>query len=175
MKTLKTLAAITTCLLVSLTVAGISIARDIRDERPLEEIRLVKKADLIVERITINKIDKIITPRGIAHKVKIKVTIKNAAVGPRAASTTASSRVGSGEFKFKIEWSDYPPRGFNYLTHAPGRPLKPGQSRTITFNDFVDTVPLKVARKYRVTVDYVDWIREWDEGNNVSSTGYYAR
>ncbi len=176
MKALRKIVVFTSCFLLSFIFVGASFAaRDIRFDKHPEEFRLAQKADLIVLAIQIKKLDKIITLEGIKHKVKLYVTIKNVATGPLAASTTTASKDGDGYIKFKIEWSDHPLSGFNYLTHAPCVPLKPGHSRTITFNDFIDYVPFKVARTYRVNVDYVEWIREWNEGNNINSAKYVAR
>lgn len=159
-----------------------ALAADMKKIEPTE-LALKKKADLIVDTITIKKIaqDPAIvrpgTPTKVKYKVEIKVTVKNKAVGPTAASTadslTAEGRrlATRGAFKVLLEWSDNPPAGFNYLSEGGVTVLAPGASTTLTFEQWV---PKGTARKYRATADHLGWIAEWDETNNVNSAGYVA-
>ena len=168
--------------LVIFCFACVALAEDIKKIQPVD-MALKKKADLIVENITIKKVaqDPAIvrpgTPTKIKYKVEIKVTVKNKAVGPTAASTadslTAEGRrlATRGAFKVLLEWSDNPPAGFNYLSEGGVTVLAPGASTTLTFEQWVAK---GVNRKYRATADHLDWIAEWDETNNVNSAGYMA-
>jgi hypothetical protein len=166
--------------LILLFFAGVALGED-----KIRTMKIVKKkADLIVQKIEITKVgqDPAIVrpgkPTKVRHKVEIKVTVKNNATGLNAASTAASltaegSRVGSGgAFKVLVEWSDNPPAGFNYLAEGGVTALAPGASKTLTF---VQWVPKGTSRKYRATADHLNWIAEWNEGNNVDTAGYVAR
>jgi hypothetical protein len=169
-------------ILVLLCFACVALAADTKKIEPTELI-LKKKADLIVETITIKKVaqDPAIvrpgTPTKVKYKVEIKVTVKNKAVGLTAASTADSlsaegRRLATrGAFKVLLEWSDNPPAGFNYLSEGGVTVLAPGASTTLTFEQWV---PKGTARKYRATADHLGWIAEWDETNNVNSAGYIA-
>lgn len=167
---------------------GVSFAEDFNKPR-LDESRimLAKKADLIVENIKLTKIDqkpRLTMPgtgkeiKNIKHKVQITVKVKNNAIGPQAASTENSltaegrRRGCGGAFKVLVEWTDDPTRGFNYLAEGGATSLAPGASKTLSFSQWVNQ---GTNRKYRVTVDHLNWINEWNEGNNVSSAGYMAR
>jgi hypothetical protein len=168
--------------LVVFCFACVAFAQDIKKIQPAD-LALKKKADLIVESITIKKIAqepaivKPGVPGKIRNKVEIKVTVKNKAVGVTAASTADSLtaegirlRTG-GAFKVLVEWSDNPPAGFNYLSEGGVTALAPGASSVLTFEQWV---PKGVNRKYRATADYLNWIAEWDETNNVNSAGYIS-
>lgn len=173
------------CMFVSLCFAGISMAQEPKKLGPGEIRKIVKKPDLIVENIQIRKIaqdPRIIKPGitptvKVRHKVQIIVRVKNKG-GIESTSTAHSltaegrTRRCGGAFKILVEWSDNPLAGFNYLGEAGISALNAGASRTSSFTQWV---PFGAARKYRATVDHLEWIDEWDERNNIGSAGYIAR
>jgi len=150
--------------LILLCFTGVSLAADVPAVTPI-----VKKADLIVEKIEFKKLaqDPAIVrpgvPTKVKYKVEIKVTVKNKAIGDNAAS--------AGAFKVLLEWSDNPPAGFNYLAEGGVAALAPGTSKALTFEQWV---PKGTARKYKATADNLKSVVEWDETNNVNSAGYVA-
>jgi len=172
------------CVFVVAGFLGVSWAAEPVKKSDEGKVLLVKKADLIVEKIEIKKVAQdpaIITPGKdvkVRYKVEIKVTVKNKAIGANAASTENSltgegrSRGSGGAFKVLVEWSDNPPAGFNFLGEAGVTALAPGASKMVFFEQWL---PKGTERKYRVTVDHLNWIEEWDEKNNVNSAGYIAR
>ena len=153
--------------------------------KPTGTVMLAKKADLVVDKITIKKIaqDPAIIPPGklvkVRYKVQIDVTVKNKAFGIQAASTADSltaegrARHCGGASKLLLEWTEDPTVGFNRLGEAGIIALAPGASKTVSFTQWV---PKGAARKYRATADHLNWIAEWHEGDdNINSAGYIAR
>lgn len=151
---------------------------------PSGTVMLAKKADLVVDKIIIQKIaqDPAIIPPGkpvkVRYQVQINVTVKNSAMGPKSASTADSltaegrARHCAGASKLLLEWTEDPTMGFNRLGEAGIIALAPGASKTVSFTQWV---PKGAVRKYRATADHLNWIAEWDKGNNINSAGYIAR
>ena len=144
-------------------------------EAPKGTVALPKKPDLIIENISFKKI----ADETKRVQVEISVTVKNQIKLPaRCASTSASltlegkARACAGAFKVLLEWSDNPPAGFNRLGEAGMTALNCGESKTVKFTQWVTK---GVSRKYKATADNLNWINEWDEGNNINSAGYIAR
>jgi hypothetical protein len=136
---------------------------------------IAKKPDLIVENISFSKI----TDEPTRVQVEISVTVKNQIKLPAQCASTAASltaegraRACAGAFKVLLEWSDNPPAGFNRLGEAGMTALNCGESKTVKFTQWVAK---GTSRKYRATADHLNWINEWDEGNNINSAGYIAR
>ena len=173
------------CLLFLAGLFTHSMAAEEKISKGPDRVLMPKKADLIVEKITTQKIDqkpKLIPPGAhvkVSYKVKISVTVKNAAFGPRAGSTAASltpegrARHCAGASKLLLQWTKDPTTGtFNYLGEAGIPPLNPGESKTVFFTQWVRKGEI---RKYIATADHLNWINEWNEMNNVKNAGYIAR
>ena len=162
-------------LIIVTMLAGASLAQDNRATTlGPSRMMLPKKPDLIISNISTRVVQR--EPR--RQKVEIKVTVKNNAIGPRGASTAASltsagkARHCAGASKLLLEWTTNPTAGFNYLGEAGVVALSPGASRTCTFFQWV---PAGSFRKYRAQADHLNWIAEWNEGNNFLSAGFMAR
>jgi hypothetical protein len=149
---------------------GVALAKEGPDpskapalDPPSASARVVKKADLVVEGISV-------TRTGVAdgmHQVRIDVKVKNN--GGPTASSKAPGAPGVGEFKVLVEWTADPTSGWTFLCNGGILPLGHGESNTITCTD---RIPIGKFKKYRATADYTNWIAESNEGNNVNSAGY---
>ena len=152
--------------------------------KPTAPLQLTKKADLIIEKIQIEKIaqDPAIIPHDrkvkIRYKVKISITVKNKVL-PTSGASTADSLTPDGvtahcggASKLLLEWTEDPTSGFHRLGEAGISALAPGASKTVSLTQWV---PKGAIRKYRATADHLNWIREYSETNNIKSAGYVAR
>jgi hypothetical protein len=177
MKTQRWL-SILLCLGLVISLAGIGLAQQSKPTDPSKapapsppgpQAQKEKKPDLVVDSISITKTGEVAGK----HKVKVNVTIKNLG-GPTAGSLTADGRARAcgGASKALVEWTVDPTRGFTRLCESGIGALAAGASQTF-FCD--DEVPIQGFKKYRVTADYLNWIDESDEGNNINSAGYTAR
>ncbi len=167
-------------LIIVTMLAGASLAQESRGIT-LGPSRMMpaKKPDLIISQITANVVQR------EAQKVKvvIRVTVKNNAVGPRGASTAAfltsagRERHCAGVSRLLLGYRRHSTGGFNYLDEAEVVALNPGASRTYTFSEWVSlgTWGMGTFREYRATVDHLNWIAEWNEGNNIATTNLIAR
>ena len=128
------------------------------------------KPDLIVERIEINNF----STDADSRQVKVTVYIKNQGIASTSSSLTAegTSRSSGGAFKVQIDWSDNPTTGWNRLCESGVTALSAGAQSNFFCND---DVPKGTARKFRVTVDTLNWINESNETNNVNSAGFVSR
>jgi subtilase family serine protease len=126
--------------------------------------------DLIVERIEINNFS---TDADSRH-VKVTVYIKNQGIASTSSSLTAEgiSRGSGGAFKAQVDWSDNPTTGWNRLCESGVTALSAGATSNFFCND---DVPKGTARKFRATVDILNWIDESNETNNVNSAGFVSR
>jgi subtilase family serine protease len=145
-------------------------SKDIKEKKKYEpRVLKIVKPDLIVERIDINNF----SSDADSRQVKVTVYIKNKGTASTGASLTAdgTARGSRGECKARIDWTDNPALGWNRLCEAGVSALAAGA----TFNFFCnDDVPKGTSRKYRATVDILDWISELDEVNNVHAAGFVS-
>ena len=150
---------------------GVALAKEGPDpskspalDPPSAAARVVKKADLVVDSIRVEKTGE----AGGMHQVKINVTVKNNG-GPTAGSK-APGAPGAGESKLLVDWTIDPTSGrWNRVCEAGIPALGSGESKTVFCND---TVPAGKFKKYRATADHTNWIAESNEGNNINSAGY---
>ncbi|MEN2985041.1 MAG: CARDB domain-containing protein [Thermodesulfovibrionaceae bacterium] len=143
---------------------------------PPEMKQTIHKPDLIVKEIQVEKITQYpqhTTPQKI--KAKIIVTVKNLNIPSNTENSLTQdgqARQCGGTFKTLVEWTDNPQQGYKYLCHARITKLSGGQ----TFSFICEYwFPYYAAVKIKATVDYLNWIDEANENNNISVIGYIAR
>jgi len=119
---------------------------------------VIKKPDLIVESLNVTKVggDK------IESILNVTVTVKNVSSGPNSAPT--KHRV-----KVLLEWEGTEGKK-TWEATIPARSLKVDESGTAVFNDC--RIRAHQTGKFRATVDPLNEIEEWSEGNNTKAMPY---
>jgi subtilase family serine protease len=145
-------------------------SKEIKEKQKYKpEVLRIVKPDLVVERIDINNF----SSDADSRQVKVTVYIKNQGTASTSSSLTAdgTARGSGGACKARIDWTDNPAAGWNRLCEAGVSSLAAGATMNFFCND---DVPKGTARKFRATVDTLDWISELNETNNVHSAGFVS-
>jgi hypothetical protein len=133
--------------------------------------KIMEQADLIVYRLHINNY----LTDDESRKIELTVYVKNQGRKSTSSSLTPEGLANSsdGYFKVLVEWTDDAERGiFNRLCERGYGSLDAGG---ISHAPCKDTVPRGTIRKYRVTVDSLNWIDESNEENNVTARAFESR
>ncbi|MBX6423272.1 CARDB domain-containing protein [Thermosulfurimonas sp. F29] len=131
------------------------------------------KPDLTVKGgwrgITVEPVGPVLPP-GLKEKqrVRIRVKIKNRYVPTRFCLTTRGRGHG-GAFPVLLEGMDYPRGRYRPVKRIIVPGMDRDEEREVVF---YDAFPAGTARKYRVTLDYENWICETDENNNQQTAGF---
>ncbi len=147
----------------------------VKCRRSLTASPIPLKPDLVIESVRVEKVSQEpadTTP--VRMKLKMTVSVKNVSGISTANSLTneGTQRACGGSFKVNLEGMDYPSGTYRQLTSWGVQALEGGQSRTLTYEEWL---PWGASRKYRTTADFLDWIAESREGNNSGSAGYGIR
>jgi hypothetical protein len=131
--------------------------------------RLELKPDLIVQRLNME-----VTSMGAENwRMKVIVTVKNqgGATSSRTLTAEGAARRSGGSFKAKIEFTD-DRSPYVTLCESGVTALAAGATK-----DFYcqDTIPRETFRRYRATVDSLDWIDESNETNNQQTNSLLTR
>lgn len=153
------------CALFLLGVLAVIIAAAFADaaKAPISGEAVKLKPDVVIKNVNITRMSTV--PEG--DNIRINVTVANMVQG-----------TSTGPFKVKVEWTENPATGFNFLAAGGVANLANNpasvvtyQTKTLTFNHLV---PTGKAYKYRITADYMNQVDEANEANNVTTAGYVA-
>jgi hypothetical protein len=131
--------------------------------------RIIFAPDLIVQRLNME----VTSMEPENWELKVIVTVKNqgGSTSSRTLTSEGAARRSGGSFKAKIEWTD-DRSPYVRLCESGISALAAGASK-----DFFceDTIPRGTFRRYRATVDYLDWIDESNETNNQTTNSLLTR